>query len=148
MSSENYAEVFVGLDWAVHTHAVCVIDAAGGVPTVLRALGDLLHPDAVLADGTTVAETQQRAREVNGVVHDRHEPIDADGAFRVVRGNLAPDGALIKRSAATPSLLRHRGPAYVMTGADDVTARTGPDATAHRPGSEVNKLTPNLAETA
>ena len=106
------------------------LDAAGGVPTVMRALGDLLHPDAVLADGATVAQTQSRAREVNGVVHARREPIDADGAFRVVRGNLAPDGALIKRSAATPSLLRHRGPAYVMTGADDVTARTGPDATA------------------
>ena len=48
--------------------------------------------------------------------------------FRVVRGsNLAPEGALIKRSAATTSLLRHTGPAYVMHNVDDVTARTGVD---------------------
>jgi dihydroxy-acid dehydratase len=46
----------------------------------------------------------------------------------VVRGNLAPDGALIKRSAATPSLLVHRGPAYVIDGYDEIAKRTGADA--------------------
>jgi dihydroxy-acid dehydratase len=106
------------------------LDAAGGVPTVMSALGDLLDANVVLADGRTTAQVQDQARAANGVVHGRTDPVDTDGAFRVVRGNLAPDGALIKRSAATPSLLRHRGPAYVMHGADGVTRRTGADATA------------------
>jgi dihydroxy-acid dehydratase len=58
------------------------------------------------------------------------DPVDAAGAFRVVRGNLAPDGALIKRSAATTSLLHHRGPAYVMHDIDEVARRTGAESTA------------------
>jgi dihydroxy-acid dehydratase len=106
------------------------LDAAGGVPAVMAALGDLLDESVVLADGRTTAQVQAQAPTASGIVHDRDNPVDADGAFRVVRGNLAPDGALIKRSAATKSLLRHRGPAYVMHGADGVAQRTGADATA------------------
>ncbi|EQD80861.1 Dihydroxy-acid and 6-phosphogluconate dehydratase, partial [mine drainage metagenome] len=101
-------------------------DADGGVPTVLRALGDRLHGDAILADGSTVAQVQERAAAPGGVVRRLDDPLDAEGAFRVVRGNLAPDGALIKRSAASPSLLRHRGPAYVIRGYDELSTRTGP----------------------
>jgi dihydroxy-acid dehydratase len=104
------------------------LDIAGGFPTVFRALGDRLHPDAVLADGSTLRETQSLAKPANGVVHDVDDAVDSAGAFRVVRGNLAPDGALIKRSAATPSLLSHRGPAYVINGYDDIAERTGASA--------------------
>jgi dihydroxyacid dehydratase/phosphogluconate dehydratase len=100
------------------------------VPTVMGALGDRLDGTVVLADGRTTSEVQRQAPLPNGVVRSCDDPIDAQGAFRVVRGNLAPDGALIKRSAATATLLAHRGPAYVMHGADDVAARTGADATA------------------
>lgn len=108
------------------------LDDAGGCPAILRALGDLLHTDAVLADGRTVADWQASAPEPSGVVHDRADPVDPEGCFRVVRGNLAPDGALIKRSAATPSLLAHRGPAYVIQGYDAIAKRTGPDSSCPR----------------
>jgi dihydroxy-acid dehydratase len=104
------------------------LDVAGGVPTVLRALGDLLRPEVLLADGTTTKDLQTRSREANGVVHPLGDPVDAGGAFRVVWGNLAPEGALIKRSAATSSLLTHRGPAYVIEGYDEIDQRTGPTA--------------------
>jgi dihydroxy-acid dehydratase len=104
------------------------LDAAGGFPTLFRALGDRLHQDVVLADGSSTGETQSLANAPCGVVRELSNPLDANGAFRVVRGNLAPDGALIKRSAASPSLLRHRGPAYVIDGYDDIAKRTGPDA--------------------
>jgi len=104
------------------------LDAAGGFPTVFKALGDRLNPDVILADGTTTKETQSLASDANGVVRDDSNPVDANGAFRVVSGNLAPDGALIKRSAATPSLLAHRGPAYVINGYADLEERTGPNA--------------------
>jgi dihydroxy-acid dehydratase len=104
------------------------LDAAGGFPTLFRSLGDQLHQNVMLADGTSTGETQSLASAPRGVVRELSNPLDADGAFRVVRGNLAPDGALIKRSAASPSLLRHRGPAYVIDGYDDIAKRTGPDA--------------------
>jgi dihydroxy-acid dehydratase len=103
-------------------------DASGGVPTVMAALGDLLEPSVVLADGRTTHERQVAAGRARGVVRDLADPIDAAGAFRVVRGNLAPDGALIKRSAASAGLLAHRGPAYVIE-APDVDERTGVNAT-------------------
>jgi dihydroxy-acid dehydratase len=106
------------------------LDDVGGVPTVLGALGDLLHGDAILADGRTMAVAQSQALAPKGAVRDLNDPVDAAGAFRVVRGNLAPDGALIKRSAATAALLRHSGPAYVMHDLDEVGRRTGVGATA------------------
>ena len=105
------------------------LDVAGGLPTVFRSLGDRLHANTVLADGHTMGETQSLAKPANGVVNDVDDPVDAEGAFRVVRGNLAPLGALIKRSAATPSLLQHRGPAYVIDNYDDLAERTGANAT-------------------
>jgi dihydroxy-acid dehydratase len=106
------------------------LDAVGGVPTLMGALGDLLHADVVLADGRTTGAVQAEASPPKSPVRPMDDPVDAAGAFRVVRGNLAPDGALIKRSAATPSLLRHRGPAYVMHDTDEVARRTGAESTA------------------
>jgi dihydroxy-acid dehydratase len=106
------------------------LDDVGGIPTVFGALGDLLHGDPLLADGRSMADVQSLALAPKGCVRDRNDPVDSAGAFRVVRGNLAPEGALIKRSAATPSLLRHSGPAFVMHDTDEVAARTGLDSKA------------------
>jgi len=104
------------------------LDLAGGFPTLFKALGDRLHPDVVLANGETVKATQIAAGDPSGVVRATSDPIDSGGAFRVVSGNLAPDGALIKRSAATAALLSHRGPAYVIASYDELDERIGPDA--------------------
>jgi dihydroxy-acid dehydratase len=104
------------------------LDAAGGFPSVFRALEGRLSADAELADGRTMNQVQADAVPPAGVVHPLDRPVDANGAFRVVRGNLAPDGALIKRSAATTALLSHRGPAYVIGDYDSLAARTGEDA--------------------
>ena len=106
------------------------LDDVGGIPTVFGALGDLLDGDAILADGRSMADVQSDALAPKGAVRDRDNPVDPDGAFRVVRGNLAPDGALIKRSAATAELLRHSGPAFVMHDTDEITARTGSNSSA------------------
>ncbi|HEY5103504.1 MAG TPA: dihydroxy-acid dehydratase, partial [Acidimicrobiales bacterium] len=104
------------------------LDAAGGFPTLFKALGDRLNGDALLANGLSVKETQSSATAPNGVVHSLDAPVDPDGSFRVVWGNLAPHGALIKRSAATPALLAHRGPAYVIDNFEDIATRTGANA--------------------
>ena len=106
------------------------LDDVGGIPTVFGALGELLHGETVLADGSSMADVQSRASSPKGAVRERSDPVEAEGAFRVVRGNLAPDGALIKRSTATASLLRHSGPAFVMRSADEVNHRTGANSTA------------------
>ncbi len=104
------------------------LDDAGGLPTLFRELGERLDPETILANGATMKETQSLARSANGVVRSLSDPVDAAGAFRVVSGNLAPDGALIKRSAASESLLSHRGPAYVIASHDELAQRTGPDS--------------------
>ncbi len=100
------------------------LDRAGGVPSVLGALGEALDGDVVLADGRTTREVQCSAPAPRDPIRSTDHPVDAGGAFRVVRGNLAPDGAVIKRSAATPELLEHRGPALVMRGYDEMVERS------------------------
>jgi dihydroxy-acid dehydratase len=104
------------------------LDAAGGFPSLFRALESRLAGDAILADGRSMKDVQTTARPPEGVIHSLDNPVDKAGAFRVVRGNLAPDGALIKRSAATSTLLQHRGPAFVID-VNDMAARTGAAST-------------------
>jgi dihydroxy-acid dehydratase len=104
------------------------LDAVGGFPTLFKALGARLHPEVVLANGETLKATQLGAPDPQGVVRDVSHPLDDAGAFRVVSGNLAPDGALIKRSAATKSLLSHSGPAYVIASYEELEERIGPNA--------------------
>ena len=97
-------------------------DRAGGTPALWRSLGSVLHGDVVTATGETLASVAAQALDSSDVIRPLSDPIDAEGAFRVVRGNIAPDGALIKRSAATKDLLRHRGPAIVLRTADEARA--------------------------
>ena len=97
---------------------------AGGIPAVLRELGDLVHGDALTVTGRSIAEEIAAARvHDRDVIAPRDAPLQPEGGIAVVRGSLAPDGALIKRSAATPELLRHRGRAVVFEDVYDVAAR-------------------------
>jgi dihydroxy-acid dehydratase len=97
-------------------------DRAGATPSLWRSLGDLLDGDVVTASGQPLGTLAQQAQVPSTVIRALSEPLDAAGALRVVYGNLAPDGALIKRSAATPGLLRHRGPALVLRSAAEAEA--------------------------
>jgi len=97
---------------------------AGGVPSVVRALGDLIHKDALTVNGKTMGENTTNAPCWNAdVIHTRENPIREHAGIAVLRGNLAPGGALIKPSAATPSLLQHRGRAVVFKNIEDFKAR-------------------------
>src|SRR5580704_9363760 len=89
---------------------------AGGLPVVLRELGDLLHTDHVSVTGLTLAENIATAECWNReVIKTVTEPLQAPGSgTAVLRGNLCPDGAVIKQSAASPHLLKHRGQALVF----------------------------------
>jgi dihydroxy-acid dehydratase len=98
-------------------------DAAGGLPALLRELSALLDAGAATVCGLTVGEIAAAAPAASGVIRPAGRPLRTGGAFAVVRGSLAPDGAIIKTSAATPGLLRHRGPAVVFHGYQDMRQR-------------------------
>jgi dihydroxy-acid dehydratase len=97
---------------------------AGGVPTVMKELLPLLHGDCITITGQTLAESVADARAGGSdVIASLEKPLSPEGGIAVLRGNLAPDGAVIKQSAASPSLLRHRGRAVVFRDATDLMAR-------------------------
>jgi L-arabonate dehydrase len=97
---------------------------AGGVPAVVRELADVIHRDAITVNGKTIGENTADAPCWNReVIHERSQPIREHAGLAVVRGNLAPNGAVIKPSAATPSLLKHRGRAVVFESIEDFKAR-------------------------
>ena len=103
---------------------------AGGLPVILRALGErrLLHKDARTANGRTVWENVRGANCWNTEVITSFEaPFKAQGGIAVLTGNLAPDGAVIKPSAATPGLLRHVGRAVVFESVEEMHHAVGDD---------------------
>ena len=90
---------------------------AGGMPVILRELGEagLLHKDVVTVNGKTLWENVKNAECYNRkVIYSFNQPFKPCAGIAVLRGNLAPDGAIIKPSAATPALLKHRGRAVVF----------------------------------
>jgi L-arabonate dehydrase len=102
---------------------------AGGLPAVLREVQHLLHLDALTANGKTIGENIANAPCWNReVIRPLDQPFMADAGIAVVRGNLAPDGAVIKPSAASAHLLRHRGRAVVFETIEDFHARIDDEA--------------------
>jgi dihydroxy-acid dehydratase len=102
---------------------------AGGLPAVLKEIAPLLHRDAVTANGRTIGENVEHAENWNReVIKPYAEPFKANAGIAVLRGNLAPRGAVIKPSAATPALMQHRGRAVVFEDIDDFHARIDDDA--------------------
>lgn len=89
---------------------------AGGLPAVIGELGDLLHGEAWTVTGHSIAENNEGAPNWNTeVVHTRADPVlPAGNGTVVLHGDLAPDGAVLKVSAASPELLDHTGPALVF----------------------------------
>ncbi|BBE71621.1 IlvD/Edd family dehydratase [Oharaeibacter diazotrophicus] len=99
---------------------------AGGLPAVLRELKEkgLLAEAAVTVAGTTMGDNVADADNWNrDVIHAYDEPFKAHSGIAVLKGNLAPDGAVIKPSAASPHLLVHRGRAVVFASIEDFRAR-------------------------
>jgi dihydroxy-acid dehydratase len=102
---------------------------AGGLPVVMRELGELLHTGAVTVTGSTVKENVSDARCWNReVIHTVAEPFQPAGTgTAVLRGNLAPGGAVLKQSAASAHLMRHRGRALVFDSVEDYHAVSADD---------------------
>lgn len=103
---------------------------AGGLRTLLRELRPLLHLDALTVTGRTLGEELDAAPPAfaQDVVRPFNRPIYAQGGIAVLGGNLAPGGAIIKQSAATPALMEHEGRAVVFEDLEDLAVRVDDEA--------------------
>lgn len=97
---------------------------AGGVPAVMAQLDSLLHTDALTVSGRSVGDNIDGARIINpDVIAPANDPLSRGGSLVALSGSLCPDGAILKRSAAAPSLLQHEGPAVVFEDITDLNRR-------------------------
>jgi dihydroxy-acid dehydratase len=104
---------------------------AGGLPVVIKALaeGGKLHKKALTVSGDTIWNEVKGVRNWNeDVIRPVTNPLTAQGGIAVLRGNLAPNGAVLKPSAASPHLMQHRGRAVVFEDIDDYKARIEDEA--------------------
>src|SRR5919197_1208641 len=122
---------------------------AGGLPAVLKELLPLLHGDALTVNGRTLADNVRDARCWHeDVIRPLGMPISAEGGTVILRGNLCPDGAVLKQSAASPHLLTHRGRAVVFEDHADLHRRIDDPALAiERDGDEIELNVPNRSLT-
>jgi len=97
---------------------------AGGLPVVIKELGSLLHQQAITANGKTLLENNLKAKCYNSeVITTLDKPYKLEAGIAVLKGNLCENGAVIKPSAATPELMKHRGRAVVFESMEDYHAR-------------------------
>ncbi|MFJ3047668.1 IlvD/Edd family dehydratase [Herbaspirillum chlorophenolicum] len=97
---------------------------AGGLPAVIRQLESVIDKSALTANGSTLWDNCKDAPNWNEeVIRSFDQPFKEAAGIAILKGNLAPDGAVIKPSAATPALLKHRGRAVVFENSDDLHKR-------------------------
>ena len=95
-------------------HDLQELDEAGGIPAVMKELRQFLHLNAITVTGKTVEENIKDAIIYNGeVIRPLDNPVHKEGGIAILTGNLAPKGAVVKITAVSPKMLRHRGPAKV-----------------------------------
>ena len=116
------------------THYMEHFHWAGGVPRLLQELREHLALDAVTVSGRTIGEIADGAENIPNqtIIRGLGDPVHPGGGVAVLRGNLAPDGAVIKHAAASPELLIHTGRAVVFDSVEDLTSRID------EPGLDVN----------
>ncbi len=97
------------------------LDEAGGIPAALHILAPLLHLDLPTVTDETIRDRAVNARNRRrDVLHPLEEPLMPEGGIAILRGNLAPDGAVVKQSAVAPGMLRHTGPARVLESEEEL----------------------------
>ncbi len=97
---------------------------AGGLPALMHEMKDHLHLDCLTVNGKTLGENIRTASVIKpDVIRSSANPISSTGGTAILRGSLAPDGAVIKTSAASPHLLHHTGPAVVFENLADLEKR-------------------------
>jgi len=96
------------------------LNEAGGIPAVLKELGDLIHQDLLTVTGKTLGENLKDAAVPNKeVVRPKDNPVHKEGGIAILKGTLAPEGAVVKQSAVDPKMLKFKGPANVFDAEED-----------------------------
>jgi dihydroxy-acid dehydratase len=96
------------------------LDAAGGIPAVMKELRSLLHLDALTVTGKIVRENIEETVVLDAnVIRPLANPVHREGGIAILRGNLAPEGAVVKVVAISPKMLIHKGPARVFDSEED-----------------------------
>lgn len=95
---------------------------AGGIPAVLKNLGDKIHQDSLTVTGKTIGEHIADVEIKNSdVIHPLDNPVHEDGGIAILKGNIAPNGSVVKKGAVASELMHLKGPAKVYTCEEDVT---------------------------
>ncbi len=98
-------------------HMLEDLDRAGGIPALMKQLESKLHRDVMTVSGRTLGENLRDARIVNEeVIRPLDNPNHPEGGVAVLRGNLAPDGSVVKQTAVDETMLIHKGPAHIFDG--------------------------------
>ena len=110
------------------SHQVWDLDEIGGMQTVMRTLLPRLHGDALTVSGVTVSERTASARPADGIVlHELNDPINHEPGLLILRGSLAPDGAIVKVAGVGSARRQFSGPACVFVGEDEAIEALGAD---------------------
>ena len=105
-------------------HRIQDLHEAGGIQAVMKELGKkgLLYEDSLTVSGQTVRQHMQAAKEVDrDIIRSFDDPYNTTGGIAVLRGNIAPDGAVVKQGAVAASMLVHSGPARIFSSEEEVT---------------------------
>lgn len=101
-------------------HRMLDLENAGGIPGVLSVLKDKIHADALTCTGKTIGENIENAVVADPeVIRSLDNPIHEEGGIAVLKGNLAPNGSVIKRGAVDPDMMEHEGPAKVFNSEEE-----------------------------
>jgi len=101
-------------------HDLAELEAAGGIPAVMKILKDNLHLDAITVTGRSVGDNIKDAIIYDWeVIRPLENPVHKEGGIALLKGNLAPNGGLVKMTAVPPKMLVHRGPARVFDSEED-----------------------------
>jgi dihydroxy-acid dehydratase len=98
------------------------LDRAGGIQAVMREVKDLLHLDLMTVTGKTVGENLVGVKVIDrSVIHSKADAYSQTGGLAILFGNIAPEGAVVKKAAVAPEMLKHSGPARVFESEEEVT---------------------------
>ena len=123
-------------------HPLLGLEEAGGIPAVLNEIRDLLDLTALTINGKTLGENIAGAQSRNSdVIYPRQKPLRQEGGIAILRGTLAPGGAVIKQSAVSEKMMVHTGPARVFE--NEEPAREAVLANQIKPGLNTSTAVPN-----
>jgi len=106
------------------SHFLLDLERAGGVPAVMQQLGDMLSLDVLTVTGETMAKNLEGFIPVNpgtnaSIIKTLDDPVHPEGGIAILKGNLAPDGSVIKQTAVHPDMMVHSGPAWVFNSEEE-----------------------------